>query len=109
MLIFQGYKADKKGNMTFRKTARNFNPDMAMGAKFCIAEVEEILETGELDPDEVHLPGIFVDLVIKGEKYEKRIEKLMLNEGQEGKIVHTPIKRSETRYRIARRAAQEIK
>lgn len=58
----------------FRKVARNFNPTMAKAAKFTIAEVEEIVDLGDIAPDEVHLPGIYVDKIIKGEKFEKRIE-----------------------------------
>mgnify|MGYP002621380038 FL=1 len=72
--IIKGYKADTKGNMTFRRSARNFNPDFAQAARITIAEVEEIVPAGTLDPDEIHLPGIYVDRLIKGEKYEKRIE-----------------------------------
>lgn len=57
-----------------RKAARNFNPTMAKAAKVTVAEVEEIVDLGDIDPDEVHLPGIYVDKVIKGETFEKRIE-----------------------------------
>lgn len=68
-------KADKLGNLVYRKTARNFNPIMATAGKITIAEVEEIVEVGELDPDEIHTPAIFVQHVILGENYEKTIEK----------------------------------
>ncbi|MFS4437253.1 CoA transferase subunit A [Paracoccaceae bacterium GXU_MW_L88] len=77
--IIKGWKADEAGNLMFRKTARNFNPDVAMCGKVCVAEVEEIVPVGELDPDQIHLPGIFVNRLIKGE-FEKRIEKRTLRE-----------------------------
>jgi 3-oxoacid CoA-transferase len=73
--LIKGWKADTKGNVVFRKTARNFNADAATAGKICIAEVEEIVHEGQLDPDEVHLPGVYVHRIIKGENYEKRIEK----------------------------------
>lgn len=70
----KAWKGDKAGNLIFRKTARNFNSMMAMAGKVTIAEVEELVEVGELDPDMVHIPGIFVQRIIKGESYEKWIE-----------------------------------
>jgi 3-oxoacid CoA-transferase subunit A len=72
--FIKAYKADKLGNLVYRKTARNFNPMMATAANITIAEVEEIVEPGEIDPDTIVTPGIYVDRIIKGEKYEKRIE-----------------------------------
>jgi 3-oxoacid CoA-transferase subunit A len=72
--IVKAWKADTHGNLVFRETARNFNPMMAMAGKITIAEVEEIVEAGQLDPDHIHTPGIYVHRVFKGEKYEKRIE-----------------------------------
>lgn len=72
--LVKAWKADKAGNLVFRKSARNFNPVMCKAARVTIAEVEEILETGELDPDNVHVPGIYVNRIIKGPSYEKRIE-----------------------------------
>jgi acyl CoA:acetate/3-ketoacid CoA transferase alpha subunit len=72
--LIKGWKADKAGNIIFRKTANNFNENMAKAGKICIAEVEEIVEIGELDPDQIHLPGIYVDRLVVGQKYEKRIE-----------------------------------
>lgn len=72
--LVKAYKGDTDGNLIFRKTARNFNSIMAMAGKITIAEVEELVEPGELDPDEVHTPGIFVQRIIKGENYEKWIE-----------------------------------
>lgn len=73
--LVKAWKGDKMGNLVFRKTARNFNPMMAAAAKITIAEVEELVEVGTLDPDQIHLPGIFVKRIFKGEAYEKRIEK----------------------------------
>ena len=71
--IVKAWKADTTGNAIFRKTARNFNPPAAMCGKVCVMEVEEIVEPGELDPDNIHLPGIYVHRIIQG-KHEKRIE-----------------------------------
>ncbi len=71
--IVKAWKADETGNCIFRKTARNFNPPAAMCGKTCVVEVEEIVPTGSLDPDLIHLPGIYVNRLIKGE-HEKRIE-----------------------------------
>jgi 3-oxoacid CoA-transferase subunit A len=76
LAIVKAWKADSEGNLIFRKTARNFNPDMATAGKITIAEVEEIVADGELDGDFVHTPGIFVDRIIQGSGYIKRIEKL---------------------------------
>lgn len=72
--LIKGWKADKAGNLLFRKTSNNFNEPMAKAAKVTIAEVEEIVEIGQLDPDGIHLPGIYVDRLIKGPAFEKRIE-----------------------------------
>jgi 3-oxoacid CoA-transferase subunit A len=72
--IVKAWKADPEGNLVFRKTARNFNPNMATAGKVTIAEVEELVPAGSLDPDQIHTPGIFVDRVIQGVGYEKRIE-----------------------------------
>ena len=71
--IVKAEKADTQGNLIFNKTARNFNPPMAMAGKVTVAEVEEIVPTGDLDPDHIHLPGIFVQRIVKG-TFEKRIE-----------------------------------
>ena len=73
--LVKAWRADRHGNLVFRKTARNFNPMMAMAARITIAEVEELVEPGALDPDQVHVPGVFVQRVVVGEHYEKRIEK----------------------------------
>ncbi|MBL8538611.1 MAG: CoA transferase subunit A [Hyphomonadaceae bacterium] len=71
--IVKAWKGDEEGNLIFRKTARNFNPMMATAGKKCVAEVEILVPTGELDPDAIHTPGIYVDRIVKGE-FEKRIE-----------------------------------
>lgn len=71
----KAWKGDKLGNLVFRKTARNFNPLAAMAGKITIAEVEELVEVGELDPDEIHTPSVFVQRVLVGSNYEKRIER----------------------------------
>lgn len=73
--LVKAWKADKAGNLLFRKTARNFNPLAAMAGKVCVVEVEEIVETGELDPDRIHLPGIYVQRIVHNPSPEKRIEK----------------------------------
>ena len=74
LALVKAWKADKAGNLIFRKTARNFNPMVATCGRVCLAEVEEIVETGELDPDGIHTPGIFVDRIVKTVS-EKRIER----------------------------------
>ncbi|MEO7453877.1 MAG: CoA transferase subunit A [Fimbriimonadales bacterium] len=71
--LVKGYKADKSGNLIFRMTARNFNPMMATAGKITIAEVEEIVEVGTLDPEAIHVPGIYVNMIIQN-SFEKRIE-----------------------------------
>ncbi|MFU8862467.1 MAG: CoA transferase subunit A [Rhodobacterales bacterium] len=73
LAIVKAWKADATGNLVFRKTARNFNPPAAMCGKVCVVEVEEIVPTGSLDPDHIHLPGIYVHRIIQGQ-HEKRIE-----------------------------------
>ena len=73
--IVKAWKGDKAGNLVYRKTARNFNPMIATCGNACIAEVEQLVEIGALDPDQIHTPGIYVDLVVRGDQYEKRIEK----------------------------------
>lgn len=72
--LVKAWKADKSGNLVFNKTARNFNPLAAMAAKVCVVEVEEIVELGELDPDQIHLPGIYVQRLVLNATPEKRIE-----------------------------------
>ena len=72
--LVKAWKGDKEGNLIFRKTARNFNPCMCGAAKITVAEVEELVPAGELDPNQIHIPGIFVQRIFQGENYEKRIE-----------------------------------
>ena len=74
LAIIKGWKADESGNLIFRKTARNFNAPMATAGKICIAEVEEIVPVGSLDPDCIHLPGVYVNRLVMGGPYDKKIE-----------------------------------
>jgi 3-oxoacid CoA-transferase subunit A len=74
LAIVKAWKGDHEGNLIYRKTARNFNPNMATAAKITIAEVEELVPNGTLDPDQVHTPGIFVNRILQGTNYAKRIE-----------------------------------
>ena len=76
--LVKAYKADKAGNLIFRKTAQNFNPVCAMAGKITIAEVEQIVEIGDLDPDEIHLAGIYVNRIVLNASPEKRIEQMTL-------------------------------
>jgi 3-oxoacid CoA-transferase subunit A len=78
--LVKAYKADKAGNLIFRKTARNFNPECAMAGKFTVVEVEHVVEIGELDPDDIHLPGIYVNRIILNATPEKRIEQLTIKQ-----------------------------
>jgi 3-oxoacid CoA-transferase subunit A len=73
--LIKAWRGDRMGNLTYRKTARNFNPMMAAAARVTIAEVEELVEPGQIDPDQVMTPGIYVKRLVLGEKYEKRIER----------------------------------
>jgi 3-oxoacid CoA-transferase subunit A len=79
--IVKAWKADKEGNLIFRKTARNFNPMMATAGKITVVEVEELVQIGELDPDQIHTPGIYVQRIIKSKDLEKRIEQRTVREG----------------------------
>ncbi|MES1256986.1 MAG: CoA transferase subunit A, partial [Acidobacteriota bacterium] len=74
--LLKAWRGDRKGNLVYRKTARNFNPMMATAAKLTIAEVEELVEPGTLDGDHIVTPGIFVQRIVRGERYERRIERL---------------------------------
>ncbi len=76
--LVKAFKADKAGNLVYRKTARNFNPNVAMAGKITVAEVEQIVEIGELDPDEIHTPGIYVQRIVVNASPEKRIEQRTL-------------------------------
>lgn len=78
--LVKAWKADRLGNLVYRKTARNFNPMAATAGKICIAEVEEIVEPGELDPDQIHTPAVYVDRLFKG-TFEKRIEQRTVRKG----------------------------
>jgi acyl CoA:acetate/3-ketoacid CoA transferase alpha subunit len=73
--LVKAWRGDRLGNLAYRKTARNFNPMMATAAKITIAEVEELVDPGQIDPDAVMTPGIYVTRIVLGEKYEKRIER----------------------------------
>merc|ERR1711871_1461861 len=100
----KAWKADTRGNLIFRGTARNFNPECATAGKVCIAEVEEIVEAGTLHPDSIHLPGIYVDRLIKGPSYEKRIEKKTVYDSG----AHGSTRLNKGRLRIVKRAAEEF-
>ncbi|MCU1311806.1 MAG: 3-oxoacid CoA-transferase, subunit, partial [Candidatus Angelobacter sp.] len=76
--LIKAYKGDKWGNLIYRKTARNFNPMMAMAAKVTVVEVEELVEVGELDPDKIMTPSVYVQRIFQGTNYEKRIERRTL-------------------------------
>jgi len=80
--FIKAWKGDRWGNLIYRKTARNFNPMMATAADYVVAEVEELAEVGELDPNCIHTPGIFVDAIFKGAAYEKRIERRTVQKRQ---------------------------
>ena len=79
--LVKAWKADRAGNLVFRKTAPNFNPACAMAGRVCVAEVEEVVEVGDIDPDHVHLPGIYVDRIVHNPQPEKRIEQRTVREG----------------------------
>ena len=80
--IVKAWKGDKQGNLIYKDTARNFNPLMAMAARVTIAEVEELVEDGELDPNFIHTPGVYVHRIFQGTNYEKRIEQRTVRKGQ---------------------------
>jgi len=101
--LVKAWKGDKSGNLVFRKTARNFNPLIATCGQVCVAEVEELVEVGELEPDQIHTPGIYVDRIIQGAGYEKRIEFRTV----QGSAVTK--KESPIREVMARRAARELR
>jgi len=102
LAMVKAWKGDKAGNLVYRKTSRNFNPMIATCGKVTVAEVEQLVEVGQLDPDQVHTPGIYVDRIIQGASYEKRIEFRTLA-GATGK------KDSPIRELMAKRAAQELR
>lgn len=107
--LIKGWRADEAGNVQFRMSARNFNPPMATAGRTCIVEVEEIVPTGSLDPENIHLPSVYVDRIIKGENYEKPIEFRMVH--TPGQPVVIPGKGDALigRERMVRRAAKEIR
>ena len=74
--IIKAWKGDTEGNLVYRKTARNFNPMMATAGKACVAEVEHLVQPGQLDPDQIHTPGIYIDRILAGAVFEKRIERV---------------------------------
>ena len=82
--IVKAWKGDTAGNLVYRKTARNFNPMMATAGKACLVEVEELVAPGEIDPDHIHTPGIYVDKIFKGAVFEKRIERTTTREPATG-------------------------
>ena len=102
--IVKAWKGDKAGNLVYRKTARNFNPMIASCGAVTVAEVEDLVEVGELDPDLIHTPGIYVDRIIEGPGYEKRIEFRTVSDGQA-----TLKSSSSIRERMAQRAARELR
>lgn len=102
--IVKAWKGDTAGNLVFRRTARNFNPMVATCGTMCVAEVEELVAEGELDPDSIHTPGIYVDRIILGAHYEKRIEfRTTVQQSSSGK------KDAPIRDAMARRAARELR
>lgn len=82
--IVKAWKGDTAGNLVFRSTSRNFNPVMAMAGKITIAEVEELVEVGQLEPDHIHTPGVYVHRIFQGKDYEKRIEQRTLRTKEQG-------------------------
>jgi 3-oxoacid CoA-transferase len=101
--LVKAWKADTRGNLVWKGTSMNFNPDCAKAGKICVAEVEEIVPAGTLTPEEIQLPGIYVQKVVLGKGYEKRIEKRTITTGS-GEIKVSP-----TRELIVKRAAQDLK
>lgn len=105
--LIKAYKADKMGNLQFNKTARNFNADMATAGKIVVAQVEEIVENGELDPDQIHVPAIFVDRIFRPETTDKIIEKVVYRQeegSQQGEKKPSQI----LREKIVQRLTQEV-
>jgi len=100
--LVKAWKGDRSGNLIYRKTARNFNPMVATCGKITVAEVEELVEVGDLDPDQIHTPGIYVDRILQGAAYEKRIE-IRTVQGTSGK------KETPAREWMAARAARELR
>lgn len=111
--LIKAWKADTTGNVVFKRTARNFNPNVAQAAKMCIVEVEELVQPGEIDPDHVHLPSVFVHRIYQAPKYEKRIERLTLSKPAQDEngatTATTNAAEMDYRERIVRRAALEFR
>jgi 3-oxoacid CoA-transferase len=110
--LIKAWKADKAGNLLFRMTASNFNPPMCKAADISIVEVEEIVEIGEIPPDQVHIPGIYVNKFFKGEKFIKRIERLKTRKRESemnNNIDKSNLNEIQSRERIVKRAALELK
>lgn len=105
--LIKAWKADTKGNLIFNKSARNFNQDMAAAADITIAEVEEIVEAGTFNPDEIHVPGIYVHRIIKCDKYEKRIERTVISKPENSSESKSAAEL--LREKIVKRAVKEIK
>ncbi|XP_043232914.1 succinyl-CoA:3-ketoacid coenzyme A transferase 1, mitochondrial-like isoform X2 [Amphibalanus amphitrite] len=106
--LVKAWKADRAGNLIFRKTARNFNPAMCRAGRVTIAEVEEVVDIGEIPPEHVHIPSVYVQRVVSGGKYEKRVERLTLRRPRTASATSlTPA--AQMRERIIRRAALEFK
>lgn len=103
LAIVKAWKGDAAGNLVFRKTARNFNPMIATCGRVTVAEVEELVACGELDPDEIHTPGIYIDRIVEGRDYEKRIEFRTVADAA-ASAKHDPL-----RERMAKRAARELR
>lgn len=110
--LIKAWKADTQGNLFMRKTGKNFNIDMAGAAEITVAEVEEIVQPGELDSNHIHVPGILVDRIYKGPVFEKKIEKLVQSTDQGIVVVGAVKMKSDAdlkiREKIAKRAAQEL-
>lgn len=107
--LIKAWKADRMGNLIFRKAARNFNAPMAKAAKITVVEVEEIVDVGSFSPEDIHIPSIYVDRVILGKNYEKRIEKLKIRDEGKGATQEKPKSAAqEMRERIIKRAALEF-
>lgn len=106
--LVRAWKADTKGNLVFRKAARNFNPDCAMAGKICIVEAEEIVPVGSIDPDHVHIPDVYVHRIIKAVDMEKRVEFRTSSDSAAGNTVLGTGESRLKRERIVKRAAKEI-
>lgn len=109
--IIKAWKADKYGNVVFRSTAQNFNPDCAKASRFTIVEVEKLVENGELQPDQIHLAGVYVNAIVHAPNTEKRIEKVKLAPQTTSSAKKDTAKdaAAKMRERIVKRAALELK